>query len=157
MKAITYEQALSRAASLCSGSEHCSSEIRKKVIQWGLTPTQAEDIISYLKEEKYIDNSRFCRAYCLDKFRYNHWGRVKISQMLRMLEMDNSDINEGLEAIPEEEYQETLTHVLEQKNRQLKDSDPYIRKGKLTRHALSRGFETHLIIEVLSQFCQDAE
>lgn len=157
MKAITYEQALSRAASLCSGSEHCSSEIRKKVIQWGLTPTQAEDIISYLKEEKYIDNSRFCRAYCLDKFRYNHWGRVKISQMLRMLEMDNSDINEGLEAIPEDEYEEVLQHVLEQKNRQLKDADPYIRKGKLTRHALSKGFETYLIIEVLSQICQDAE
>ena len=157
MKPLTYEQALSRAASLCSGSEHCSSEIRKKVIQWGLTPAQAEDIISYLEKEKYIDNTRFCRAYCLDKFRYNHWGRIKISQMLRMLEMDSSDINEGLEAIPEEEYLEVLTHVLEQKNRQLKDSDPYIRKGKLTRHALSRGFETYLIIEAVSQICQDME
>ena len=157
MKPLTYEQALLRAASLCSGSEHCSSEIRKKVIQWGLTPTQAEDIISYLEKEKYIDNTRFCRAYCLDKFRYNHWGRIKINQMLRMLEMDSSDINEGLEAIPEEEYLEVLTHVLEQKNRQLKDSDPYIRKGKLTRHALSRGFETHLIIEAVSQICRDAE
>ncbi len=157
MKPLTYEQALSRAASLCSGSEHCSSEIRKKVIQWGLTPAQAEDIISYLEKEKYIDNTRFCRAYCLDKFRYNHWGRIKINQMLRMLEMDSSDINEGLEAIPEEEYLEVLTHVLEQKNRQLKDSDPYIRKGKLTRHALSRGFETHLIIEAVSQICRDAE
>ena len=157
MKPLTYEQALSRAASQCSGSEHCSSEIRKKVIQWGLTPTQAEDIISYLEKEKYIDNTRFCRAYCLDKFRYNHWGRIKINQMLRMLEMDSSDINEGLEAIPEEEYLEVLTHVLEQKNRQLKDSDPYIRKGKLTRHALSRGFETHLIIEAVSQICRDAE
>ena len=157
MKPLTYEQALSRAASLCSGSEHCSSEIRKKVIQWGLTPAQAEDIISYLEKEKYIDNTRFCRAYCLDKFRYNHWGRIKINQMLRMLEMDSSDINEGLEAIPEEEYLEVLTHVLEQKNRQLKDSAPYIRKGKLTRHALSRGFETHLIIEAVSQICRDAE
>ena len=74
-----------------------------------------------------------------------------------MLEMDSSDINEGLEAIPEEEYLEVLTHVLEQKNRQLKDSDPYIRKGKLTRHALSRGFETYLIIEAVSQICRDAE
>ena len=67
--------------------------------------------------------------------------------MLRMLELDSSDINEGLDAIPEEEYQEVLQHVLEQKNKQLKDSDPYIRKGKLVRHALSRGFETHLIID----------
>lgn len=155
MKPLTYEQALSRAASLCSGSEHCSSEIRKKLQQWGLTPTQAEDIISYLENEKYINNTRFCRAYCLDKFRYNHWGRIKISQMLRMLEMDDSDINEGLTAIDEDEYLQALLHILSQKDRQLKDSDPYIRRGKLIRHALSRGFETHHIMELLSQICQD--
>ena len=147
MKPLTYEQALSRAAALCSGSEHCSSEIRKKLLLWGLSPTQVEKAIGFLIDEKYIDSKRFCRAYCLDKFRYNHWGRIKISQMLRMLELDSSDINEGLDAIPEEEYQEVLHHVLEQKNKQLKDSDPYIRKGKLVRHALSRGFETHLIID----------
>ena len=147
MKPLTYEQALSRAAALCSGSEHCSSEIRKKLLIWGLSPTQSEKAITFLNEEKYIDSQRFCRAYCLDKFRYNHWGRIKISQMLRLLEMDSTDINEGLDAIPEEEYQEVLQHILEQKNKQLRDSDPYIRKGKLVRHALSRGFETHLILE----------
>ena len=147
MKPLTYEQALSRAAALCSGSEHCSSEIRKKLLLWGLSPTQSEKAITFLNEEKYIDSQRFCRAYCLDKFRYNHWGRIKISQMLRLLEMDSTDINEGLDAIPEEEYQEVLQHILEQKNKQLHDSDPYIRKGKLVRHALSRGFETHLILE----------
>ena len=147
MKPLTYEQALSRAAALCSGSEHCSSEIRKKLLLWGLSPTQSEKAITFLNEEKYIDSQRFCRAYCLDKFRYNHWGRIKISQMLRLLEMDSTDINEGLDAIPEEEYQKVLQHILEQKNKQLRDSDPYIRKGKLVRHALSRGFETHLILE----------
>ena len=147
MKTLTYEQALSRAAALCSGSEHCSSEIRKKLLLWGLSPTQSEKAITFLNEEKYIDSQRFCRAYCLDKFRYNHWGRIKISQMLRLLEMDSTDINEGLDAIPGEEYQEVLQHILKLKNKQLRDSDPYIRKGKLVRHALSRGFETHLILE----------
>lgn len=151
MKPLTYEQALLRAASLCSGSEHCSSEIRKKLLLWGVTSSQAEKIILYLINEKYIDNKRFCRAYCLDKFRYNHWGRIKIGQMLRMLEMKNEDINEGLESINEEDYKEILLHILTQKNRQLKDSDPYIRKGKLIRHALSKGFESYLITEVLPQ------
>lgn len=151
MKPLTYEQALLRAASLCSGSEHCSSEIRKKLLLWGVTSSQAEKIILYLINEKYIDNKRFCRAYCLDKFRYNHWGRIKIGQMLRMLEMESEDINEGLESINEEDYKEALLHILTQKNRQLKDSDAYIRKGKLIRHAMSRGFESYLITEVLQQ------
>ncbi|MBO4841047.1 MAG: RecX family transcriptional regulator [Bacteroidaceae bacterium] len=151
MKPLTYEQALLRAASLCSGSEHCSSEIRKKLLLWGVTSSQSEKIILYLINEKYIDNKRFCRAYCLDKFRYNHWGRIKIGQMLRMLEMESEDINEGLESINEEDYKEVLLHILTQKNRQLKDSDAYIRKGKLIRHAMSRGFESYVINEVLQQ------
>lgn len=151
MKTLTYEQALSRAAALCSGSEHCSSDIHKKLLLWGLSPTQAEKAIAFLKKEKYIDNQRFCRAYCLDKFRYNHWGHIKISQMLRLLEMDSTDINEGLDAISEEEYQEVLQHILEQKNKQLRDSNPYIRKGKLVRHALSRGFETYLVLEAAEE------
>ena len=151
MKPLTYEQTLLRAASLCSGSEHCSSEIRKKLLLWGVTSSQAEKIILYLINEKYIDNKRFCRAYCLDKFRYNHWGRIKIGQMLRMLEMESEDINEGLESINEEDYKEVLLHILTQKNRQLKDSDAYIRKGKLIRHAMSRGFESYVINEVLQQ------
>jgi regulatory protein len=65
-----------------------------------------------------------------------------------MLEMDGSEIKDSLDAIPKEEYQEVLQHILEQKNKQLKDADPYIRKGKLIRHALSRGFETRLIIGI---------
>lgn len=152
MKPLTYEQALSRAASLCSGSEHCSSEIRRKLLLWGLPASRAEKAIGFLVDENYIDNSRFCRAYCLDKFRYNHWGRIKIEQMLRMLEMDSDDIKNGLDAIPEEEYQEVLSHVLSQKNRQLRDSDPYVRKAKLVRHALSRGFETHAIMDMVEEF-----
>ena len=148
MKTLPYEQDLSRAAALCSESEHCSSEIRKKLLLWGLSPTQAKKAIDFLIDEKYIDSRRFCHAYCLDKFRYNHWGKIKISQMLRMLEMDGSEIKDSLDAIPKEEYQEVLQHILEQKNKQLKDADPYIRKGKLIRHALSRGFETHLIIGI---------
>ena len=152
MKPLTYDQALSRAAALCSGSEHCSSEIRKKLLLWGLSSSQTEKAIGALIKEKYIDNQRFCRAYSLDKFRYNHWGRIKIGQMLRMLEMDSTDINKGLDTIPEEEYRGVLLHILSQKNRQLKDTDPYIRKGKLVRHALSRGFETHAIMDMVEEF-----
>ena len=66
-------------------------------------------------------------------------------------EGDQGYINEGLESINEEDYKEVLLHILTQKNRQLKDSDHYIRKGKLIRHALSKGFESYLITEVLLQ------
>ncbi|MBO7136983.1 MAG: RecX family transcriptional regulator [Bacteroidaceae bacterium] len=146
---LTKEQALGKAARLCSGSEHCSSQIREKLLSWGMSDEDAEDIIGYLIKEKYIDDTRFSRAYCHDKFCYSHWGRVKIRQMLRHLHLTDAQIAEGMETIPEEAYLQTIADAVRQKNRTLHDTDTYQRKVKLVRHLLSRGFEMELVIDAV--------
>ncbi len=143
------EVALSKATALCSGSEHCTSQIMEKLSLWNVSPQDAYDIMDYLVKEKYIDNSRFARAYCHDKFCYNHWGRIKIRQMLRHLRLNDEEIEEGMETIDEEDYLEALNDVLRAKDRTLKDKDKYLRKAKLVRHLLSRGFETELAINAV--------
>ena len=140
---------LARAARLCSGSEHCTSQIQEKLLSWGASAEEADEVIACLVNEKYIDNRRFCRAYCHDKFLYSHWGRVKIRQMLRHLRLDDEEIAEGMTAIPEEDYWQALSDALRAKDRTLRDTDQYQRKGKLVRHLLSRGFETDLILAAI--------
>ena len=143
------EVALGKATTLCSGSEHCTSQIMEKLSLWGVSVQDAYNIMDYLVKEKYIDNKRFARAYCHDKFCYNHWGRIKIRQMLRHLRLNDEEIEEGMETIDEEDYLEALNDVLRAKDRTLKDKDKYLRKAKLVRHLLSRGFETELAINAV--------
>ena len=149
MKELSYEQALSRAASLCSTSEHCTGEMEEKLRKWGLENNEIERALEYLVDEKYIDNLRFSRAYCLDKLRYNHWGRIKIQQMLHHLGLSSQEIQEGLSAIEENEYKEILLTVANAKLRTLHDEDAFTRQGKLIRHLLSRGFEMDFIMKHL--------
>ena len=141
-----------RAARLCSGSEHCSSQIREKLLSWDASAEDTEDIIARLIEEKYIDDARFSRAYSHDKFCYSHWGRVKIRQMLRCMHLTDEEIAEGLEVIPEEAYMQTIADAVRQKDRTLRDTDTYQRKGKLVRHLLSRGFEMELVIDAVDDY-----
>lgn len=143
---VTKEEALGKAMALCGGSEHCTFQIEEKLFSWGVSADDAEEIICRLVDEKFVDNMRFARAYCHDKFRFSHWGRVKIRQMLRHLRLSDGEIAEGLAVIPDEDYMETLNEVLGAKNRTLKDTDNYVRKAKLVRHLLSRGFETELAV-----------
>ena len=149
---LTKEQALGRAASLCSGSEYCSTQIREKLSSWGISDDDADSIIERLTSEHFIDDSRFCRAYAHDKFCYNHWGKVKIGQMLRHMRLDPNEIAEGLAEIPDEAYQESLQEALRQKDRTLRDTDTYQRKAKLVRHLLSRGFEMSLVLDAVDDF-----
>ena len=148
----TTDSYMARAARLCSGSEHCSSQIHEKLRSWGATEEEADGIIGYLIKEKYIDHRRFSRAYCHDKFLYSHWGRVKIRQMLRHLRLRDEEIAEGMSTIPEEDYLQALADALRAKDRTLHDNDPYQRKGKLVRHLISRGFETDLILNALEDY-----
>ncbi len=148
---MNYDTALTRAANLCSTSEHCTKEIQDKLLKWGLSHTEVERATNYLIEEKYIDNNRFCRAYAKDKLRYNHWGRIKIRTMLRLLLLSSSEIEEGLAAIDEEEYLQVLREVARQKERSLHDEDEYTKMGKLARYLLSHGFESNLVMELCRQ------
>lgn len=149
---MSKEVALGKATALCSGSEHCSSQIWEKLSLWNVSVQDASNIMDYLVKEKYIDNKRFARAYCHDKFSYNHWGRIKIRQMLRHLRLTDEEIAEGMETIPDEDYQQALGEVLRAKDRTLREKDMYQRKAKLVRHLLSRGFETELVIDAVEEY-----
>ena len=148
---INKEVALGKAASLCSLSEHCTSQIKEKLLSWGLSTKEAGEIVNHLVDEKFIDNLRFSRAYCHDKFLYSHWGRIKIGQMLRHLQLSDEEIAEGMATIPEDDYLKTLTDALHAKDKSLHDTDVYQRKGKLVRHLLSRGFEMNLVIDAVDE------
>ena len=138
---IDEKNALLRASALCSQRECCVSQIKEKLIGWGQSPEACERIISQLKEERFIDEARFCRAYALDKMRYNHWGRVKIGQMLRLMGVSNSDREEALTELPEDEYSGILRQLAEKKRPSIKARSDYELRMKLLRFLVGRGFE----------------
>ena len=80
-----------KASYYCSLSEHCIQKVREKLVQWETPKEFIQPIIDRLVEEDYINEERFARAFVKDKFRFNHWGRIKITTHLRALAI-SSDI-----------------------------------------------------------------
>ena len=140
---------LNKAATYASRCEHCESEVREKLLHWGGSEEETDEIISYLIKERYIDNQRYANSYTRDKFRFNHWGKYKICMMLRSKDIDSDTIEEAMNQIEEEEYLEKLQQILKDKLRSLKYSSEYEKKGKLFKFAQSRGFESSAISKVI--------
>lgn len=138
---IDEKNALAHAAALCSQREYCVSQIKEKLVAWGQPPEAQGRIISKLIEERFLDEARFSRAYALDKMRYNHWGRVKIRQMLRLLDVSNTDRDAAIAELPDDEYFSILRHLIEQKLPTIKARSDYELRGKLLRFLVGRGFE----------------
>ncbi len=142
---MEYQKALHRAADMCSRQERCVSEIRKKLLQWELSPQEAETAIAYLIKEKFIDEDRFAAFYVRDKFRFNGWGRIKIRWQLRQKEVNSTSMEAALQALDDDTYSEKLAELLDTKRRQIKHKDVWQTKAALVRFGQSRGFEPDLV------------
>ena len=148
-KEYTLEELLHKAASYCSISEHCVSEVEEKLTAWGVSITDKQKIIDRLISEDFINEKRFCIYFVKDKFRFNKWGKIKISYALKQKGLSSELINSALSTIDEGEYQEMLASILKTKLVGLKFEYEYEKQGKLFRFAQSRGFESNVIVRVI--------
>lgn len=144
-KQLSPEEALHRAAALCSAGEQCIFDIREKLLRWGIAPNDSKEIIEKLIQRKFIDEERYCKSFVNDKFRFNKWGKVKIIYALRQKGIPSQSINNAINCIDEEKYLETLQETILSKRKSIKDDTPENVKAKLFRFAASRGFEPEYI------------
>ncbi len=144
------EEFFLKASYYCSLSEHCIKKVREKLVQWETPKEFIDPIIEKLLEQDYINEERFSRAFVKDKFRFNHWGRIKIQTHLRALEISSENIARAMQEINEDEYAEILDEIVEKKRKTIKKGTDYEIRAKLLRHALSRGFEYDLIASKLN-------
>ncbi len=149
MKEYSKQEAYSRATALCSKSEKCVSDIRKKLFDWHVERVDHDGVINLLIDNKYINEERFALYFVRDKYRFNGWGRVKIRYQLSLKQIPSDFIEEAMNTIDDELYAEKLRHALEIKNRGITTGDQYERRQKLMRFAAGRGFSSDEIIREL--------
>lgn len=143
------KDALRKAASYCAYQERTQNEVRKRLDKWDIYGDDAEEIIAELITQGYLSEERFATAFAGGKFRIKGWGKRKITQELQQRGITGYNLNKALAEIKPADYKATLTDLLDKKRRQIRDDNPLIVRQKLARYALSKGYESSLIWEVL--------
>jgi regulatory protein len=144
------KQTFSKMARLCSRSEQCSADIRKKIAAFELPEEAIDKIIENLKAEKYLDDERYAKAYIKDKFRFNKWGKIKLRHNLRMKGVSENYIQAGLDEIDIERYKKVLIKTMKDKAKTIKKKEKFEKMGQVIRFAQTRGFEPELIHRYLN-------
>ena len=121
-KITTPKQALERAKWLCAKQERCQSEIHKKLKEWGIEEENAQEIVTQLIIDNFIDEKRFSQLYCRSKFNQLKWGKIKISYELKQKGISEKCIQYGLKELDNKVYIETLQKEIEKKTKELKEN-----------------------------------
>ena len=156
-KEMSENEARFKAEAYCSMAEHCRVEVMEKLYQWRVSPVWMDGILNHLEQEGYIDSLRYAKAFVRDKYRFNQWGRIKITQSLRQKHLASTDIVVAMEEIDEEEYFSVLEHLIARKLSSIKAKNSFERNGKLVRFAASRGYEMDEILRCMKRLgCDDS-
>lgn len=141
---------LSYASALCARKEYCRSEIAAKLRSKGAAPDETEQLLQHLEREGFIDEARYARAFVADKFRFDHWGRVKMRYQLLRKGVSDCDIDAALEEIDEKQYRQALADFVKSRRQTTAEEDPFRTSQKIARAAISRGYEPNLVFNALN-------
>ena len=148
---LTPDQAIPKAKYYCAYQERCHSEVREKLYSFGLYKKEAEQILSQLIEENYLNEERFAIQFAGGRFRIKHWGRVKIKYELKQKQVSEYCIKKALASIDEGDYLNIFQKLFDVKLKSLRsEKNIFIKKKKLQDHLLQRGFESGLVRELIA-------
>jgi len=145
-----YNVCLSKAMALCAGRENCSSDIHSKLVLWGSSETMTEEILTRLRNERFIDDKRYSMAFVKDKFRYNKWGKIKIASHLKMKKIPDEIIGSALASIDHGIYIDAIKKLLLTRRKSIRAKNIYDLKARLLRYGLSKGFESSILYDIIN-------
>lgn len=117
----------------------------------GLYSSEADEVLTYLITEGFLNEERFAKAFTGGKFRMKKWGRIKITHALESKGLTRNCIRIGLKEIEEEDYYQTLTGLLKSKISELAESNSFVLRDKASKFAILKGYEPDLVWKVLKE------
>jgi len=144
------EKILAALQAQCARREYCTSDIRRKALdRCEGDAAMADEIVASLKEDRFVDDSRYASAFAREKASLTGWGPIKIRFALRAKGLSEADITAGLSEVDANSADSRLESLMRNKWKSLSDEPDG--RLKLIRFALSRGYEYPLVERLASE------
>lgn len=146
---LTRTEAKFKASNFCAYQERSQKEVRNKLYSYGLYSNEVEDLLTELILDNFVNEERFAKAFIGGKFRMKKWGKQKILLAIRQHDISDYCCRKGLEEIDKEEYIAALESIIEKKATYSLEENTYLKRNKIAAYAISRGFESELVWEIV--------
>jgi len=116
-------------------------ELRLKMKNKGFEPELIDKAVSTLKEQKYLDDDRYCEMFINDKINISKDGVRKIKEALYYKGIDKKIIEEKIKNISQDSEEERALILGSKKLPNIKETDTRKKIAKLSNYLIGKGFE----------------
>lgn len=154
-KKLSPTEAKQKIYRYCAYQERSHKEVRDKLYEYGLYRDEVEELLAALITEGFLNEERFAKAFAGGKFRMQRWGRIKILNELEARGLTSNCIKIGMKEIEDADYIKTLREILGRKLNQLDEENAFVKRDKLARYAIQKGFEPDLVWPEVKSLVKD--
>ena len=151
IKKLTQQEALAKIQHYCAYQERSHKEVKNKLFDFGLHSDEVDELLARLITEGFLNEERFAKAFAGGKFRMKKWGRLKIEHELEHRGLTKNCIARGINEIDKSDYTKTLKALIAKRVKQTPEGNPFTRRNKVARFAISKGYEPELVWEVVKE------
>jgi len=149
-KTYTLTDATKKAEYYCAYQERCHQDVIKKLKDMSMVPEAIDHIMAHLIQKDYLNEERFAKSFARGKFNIKNWGRIRITNELKLRKISAYSIKSALKEIDDSVYNSKLEALAKKKVDQLKGQNKNQKKKKLADYLLYRGWESHLVYELVA-------
>tara|TARA_B100000886_G_scaffold227365_1_gene158495 strand:+ start:142 stop:510 length:369 start_codon:yes stop_codon:yes gene_type:complete len=111
----------------------------------------ANSVITKLIDDGYLNETRFCKEFCIGKFNHKNWGKKRVISELKKRKISSKNIEIGLNEIDDDIYLKKFNDLFEkQLDKHKRKNDVYTKK-KIFDYFSYRGWERDLIFKNLNK------
>jgi regulatory protein len=150
-KRLSAEEATQKMERYCAYQERCHMEVKNKLASMGIFGHSADEVITKLIQNDYLNETRFAMQFARGKFRIKKWGTIRIRMELKSRNISNYNIQKALDQIDPIDYEKAFDQWAHQKWEHLAQttSNTELLKRKWVRYFQYRGWENELIYKTV--------
>ncbi|MTH18302.1 RecX family transcriptional regulator [Flavobacterium sp. LC2016-01] len=144
---FTPKEALQKLEHFCAYQERCHDEVVSKLYSLKMTADEIDLIVVQLIEGNFLNETRFACSFARGKHRIKSWGKIRITNELKLRNITSTNISLALKEISAEEYEITFNELSERCWNSLQEKNLLKKRKKFCDYLLRRGYESNFVYE----------
>ena len=154
---MTIKEAIQKMEHFCAYQERCHTEVISKLYDLQMIAEERDAIIVHLIQENFLNETRFACSFARGKHRIKHWGKIRITNELKLRQISSTNITLALKEISAEEYENTFEQLSERCWSGIHEKNSLKKRKKFCDYLLRRGYESNLVYEKVKELEQNQE
>ncbi|TDO95469.1 regulatory protein RecX [Flavobacterium sp. 245] len=151
----TPKEALQKLEHFCAYQERCHDEVVSKLYSLKMTADEIDIIVVQLIEGNFLNETRFACSFARGKHRMKSWGKIRITNELKLRNISSTNITLALKEISAEEYEITFNELSEKCWNSIQEKNQLKKRKKFCDYLLRRGYESNFVYEKAKELEQE--